>query len=222
MTTKPVLFSRSFIQTHPIATYFLVWVLSVFIVSLELFGSGVANSQALLADVGHVASDTLLALVPLAALVFVRAGLRYERVAFVASLAAVAVLLYVGIHVGNEALGALTGGEEHEHEVHGWYLLLFSGIAAILNLFQHRLLSRVDPEHHHGAHKGLHFHVLMDLVKNIALPVLGAGIALELLPHESDLWAALVIGALLILRALLLLYATFFPKHTEHAGHSHA
>lgn len=217
----PIVFSRAFIQKHPIAAYTLVWVLSLFIVGLELVGSGASGSQALLADVGHVASDTLLALVPLAALIFVRAGLRYDRVAFVSSLAAVALLFFVGFHVGSEALEALSGGEHHGHEVDGVLLFVFSGIAALLNLFQHRLLSRIDPEHHHGAHQGLHFHVLMDLVKNILLPVLGILIALSLVPDSADLWAALVIGALLIIRALLLLSTTLRGQRHDHAGHAH-
>ncbi len=212
----------TFIKQHPVLIYGVVWLLSIGIVTLELVGSGVSGSQALLADVGHVASDTLLALVPLAALLFMRAGLSYKRVAFVSSLAAVALLMFVGFHVGGEAFEAINGGEHHEHEVDGMLLFVFSGVAAIANLIQHRLLSRIDPEHHHGAHQGLHFHVLMDLVKNIALPILGILIALHVLPDHADLWAALAIGVLLIARAFLLLYATLFRTNEMHSGHGHA
>lgn len=200
--------------------YALVWLLSIGIVTLEIVGSGESGSQALLADIGHVASDTLLALVPLSALVFVRMGVSKRSVALVSSLIAVAFLLLIGYHVGSEALASLAGDTHHEHEVDGMLLFLFSGAAAILNLFQHRLLSRVSPEHHHGAHKGLHFHVLMDLVKNIALPALGLLIAFELIPDHADLWAALVIGGLLIIRGLALLYTTLRTKETD-ACHVH-
>lgn len=198
-----------------IAIYTYVWLLSLGIVGLELIGSWMSGSRALLADVGHVASDTLLALVPLTAALFMRAGVSKRRVTFIASLAAVALLMYVGLHVGGEALEALRGEEHHEHEVNGLLLVLFSGAAALMNVFQHRLLSRIDTEHHHGAHKGLHFHVLMDLVKNLILPVLGLLIAFEVLPDHADLWAALGIGALLIVRALILLRGLF-------RSHNHA
>ncbi|MES2668200.1 MAG: cation transporter [Patescibacteria group bacterium] len=197
---------------HPLRMYAFVWFLSLGIVALEIVGSGESGSQALLADVGHVASDTLLALVPLSALVFMRMGVSKRAVALVSSLAAVALLLFIGYHVGSEAIMSLMGDAHHDHEVNGMLLFLFSGSAAILNLFQHRLLSRISPEHHHGAHKGLHFHVIMDLVKNIALPTLGLLIAFELIPDASDLWAALVIGALLIVRGLMLLYTTVTAK----------
>lgn len=200
--------------------YALVWVLSVFIVSLELVGSWLSGSRALLADVGHVLSDTLLALVPLTAALLIRVGLNGRRIAFWSTLAAVAILIAIGFHVGGEAWEALSEGHHHEHEVDGILLFLFSGAAAIANFFQHRLLSKIDPVHHHGAHKGLHFHVLMDLVKNLALPVLGLGIAFSLLPESADLWAALVIGALLIVRALLLLKSLFFDRAESHA-HTH-
>ncbi len=200
--------------------YALVWVLSVFIVSLELVGSWLSGSRALLADVGHVLSDTLLALVPLTAALLIRVGLNTRRIAFWSTLAAVAILIAIGFHVGGEAWEALSEDHHHEHEVDGILLFLFSGVAAVANFFQHRLLSKIDPIHHHGAHKGLHFHVLMDLVKNLALPVLGLGIAFSVLPESADLWAALVIGILLIARALLLLKSLFFDRTASH-GHQH-
>ena len=209
------LFASRTVTEHPLRTYAFVWMLSLGIVALEIVGSGESGSQALLADIGHVASDTLLALVPLSALVFMRMGIKKESVALLSSLIAVAFLLFIGFHVGSEALASLAGDGHHEHEVDGMLLFLFSGSAAILNLFQHRLLSRVSPEHHHGAHKGLHFHVLMDLVKNIALPALGLLIAFEILPYGADLWAALAIGGLLMVRALTLLYATLAPKKKD-------
>ena len=201
---------------YPVRMYAFVWLLSIAIVTLEIIGSGESGSQALLADIGHVASDTLLALVPLSALLFMRFGIDKHTVAFVSSLVAVLFLLFIGYHVGSEALAAIAGNEHHGHEVNGILLFVFSGMAAVLNLFQHKLLSRISPEYHHGAHKGLHFHVLMDLVKNLALPVLGLLIAFSLLPESADLWAALVIAGLLILRALTLLYSTLFHRPVPH------
>jgi len=209
------LLRSSSITEHPLRTYAFVWILSLGIVTLEIVGSGASGSQALLADIGHVASDTLLALVPLSALVFIRFGINQKTVSFVSSIVAAAFLFFIGYHVVSEAFESLSGAH-HEHEVNGILLFVFSGTAAILNVFQHRLLSRVSPEYHHGAHKGLHFHVLMDLVKNIALPVLGLLIAFELLPDSADVWAALIIGGLLIARALILLYTTLRGKPVIH------
>lgn len=215
-------------HTHPehspkghVTIYTKVWLLSLSIVSFELVGSVLSGSHALLADIGHVISDTVLALIPLTALLLLRFKVSYRLVAFISSIVAGVFLAWIGLHVASEAWMGLMGDEHHEHEVNGWLLFLFSGLAALMNLFQHRLLSRVSPDYHHGAHKGLHFHVLMDLVKNIALPVLGLGIALHLLPDSADLWAALAIGALLIVRAIALLATTVFAKERPPLRHGH-
>jgi len=202
---------------RPIRTYALVWFLSLVIVSLEIGGSMLSGSRALLADIGHVASDTLLALVPLSALLLMRWNVHRRSVEIGSGLVAAAFLLLIGMHVGGEALESIRGGHDHAHEVDGILLFVFSGLAAVFNIFQHRLLRRVSPEHHHAAHKGLHFHVLMDLVKNIALPALGLGIAAGILADGADLWAALLIGALLIVRGLALLYTTLFARSHGHA-----
>ncbi len=83
-------------------------------------------------------------------------------------------------------------------------LFAFSLSAAGVNFAQHRLLSRVGQMHRHAAHSGYHFHVLTDMVKNIALPILGIGIATGIFPEITDLYVAYVIGVILILRSLLL------------------
>ncbi len=201
--------------------YLQVWLLSLAVVTFELVGSFLSGSQALLADIGHVISDTVLALVPLTALLLLRFRLSYRIVAFVSSIVAAVLLAWIGLHVGTEAWMELMGQEHHAHEVDGILLFVFSALAAGANFFQHRLLSRVSPDYHHGAHKGLHFHVLMDLAKNLLLPVLGLAIAFGLLPDHADLWAALAIGVLLVLRAIALLYATAFSKAPPPLRHGH-
>lgn len=217
---SPLALSRAYIERNPVKAYLLVWVLSISIVALQIFGSRESGSQALLADVGHVLSDTVLALVPLTALLAVRVGLTASRVHFWSTILAAAILFAIAYHVGSEAVAAFIGDEHEHHHVDGAMLFIFSGLAAIANLIQHRILSRISPEHHHGAHKGLHFHVVMDLVKNLVLPILGILIALSLLPDSTDLWAALGIGVLLVVRAILLLYAAFTPGKREDC-HAH-
>lgn len=195
--------------------YGAVWALAIAVVGLELAGAWLSGSHALLADVGHVLSDTVLALVPLLALGAMRFGINGKKVSLWASYLAVVILVWIGMHVGYEALTSLAGAEHEHHHVEGWLLFFFSSLAAGVNLIQHSLLSRIDPIHRHGAHTGLHFHVLMDLVKNLALPLLGVLIALNLLPHSADLYAAVFIGALLIIRAIVLLIETLRAKQVH-------
>jgi Co/Zn/Cd efflux system component len=54
-------------------------------------------------------------------------------------------------------------------------------------------------------HVGFHFHVRMDFLKNLALPVLGALLALQLVSPRADSWAAGCIGAWIAARGVVLL-----------------
>jgi len=67
------------------------------------------------------------------------------------------------------------------------------------------LLSQVQVLHRDVTHAGFHFHVRMDLLKNLALPALGALLALHLVGQRADTWAAGCIGAWIAARGLVLL-----------------
>lgn len=185
----------------PVRLYTKAWLLTFVIVGLELLGSWLSGSLALLADIGHVATDTLLALVPLTAAYAIRHRFNSKLVVGASGLLATALLFYIGFHVLHEAAEGLEG---HHHEVEGMMLFVFAGAAAIVNILQHRILSKVSPTHQHAAHAGLHFHVLTDLVKNIALPVLGLLLVFGLVSDHADLLMAQAIGWLILVRAAIL------------------
>jgi cobalt-zinc-cadmium efflux system protein len=188
--------------------YARVWFLTFIIVALEVTGSILSGSLALLADIGHIVTDSFLALIPLSvAHAIVKGSHERSRVPIlIGGIVTSIFLLGIGAHVILEAEEALEGG--HEHVVHGLLLFIFSLTAAGVNYTQHKLLSQVSEAHRHAAHSGYHFHVLTDLVKNIILPVLGASIALGILSEKSDLVIAYAIGIILMFRALLLLGET--------------
>lgn len=182
--------------------YLKAWGLTFVIAGLQLAGSIVSGSFALLADVTHVFTDTLVGLGPVS-VEFFRHRLRVpaRRIEQAGGLFVSGVLLFVGYRVIGESLEGLSGG--HEHDVEGGLMFVFTVIAAGVNYLQHRLLRRVSPMHRHAAHAGFHFHILTDLVKNLLLPV----IALTIFfggPESLDIWAALGIGVLIFLRAFIL------------------
>jgi len=183
--------------------YAKAWLLTFVIVALGVSGSLLSGSLALLADVGHIITDSFLALVPLSVAHAIVMGKGQSRLPIIiGGVIAALLLLFIGTHVILEAREALSGGEEHH--VDGQLLLLFSLAAAGVNFTQHRLLSRVSQMHRHAAHSGYHFHILTDLVKNIALPILGLGIAVGIFPEIADVYMAYAIGIVLIVRAILL------------------
>lgn len=181
--------------------YLRAWGLTFVIAGFELVGSILSGSFALLADISHVFTDTVVGLGPVS-VEFFRHRLRMsaERIEQAGGILVSAVLIFVGVHILDEVAEHTGGGE---HEVEGALMFLFAALAAGTNFLQHRLLSRVSPIHRHAAHAGFHFHILTDMVKNLLLPVLaltiwfGADTAL-------DLWAGYAIGWLVIIRASLL------------------
>lgn len=186
------------------SVYVKAWALTFVIIVIQLVGALYSGSLAILADVGHVIADSFIALFPLSAVWLVRKGFDTKKVQRIAGTLAAVFLLFIGFHVVEEALAGLSG-EGHEHHVEGAWLFLFASLAAGVNYFQHRILSAVSPMHRHAAHSGYHFHVLTDMVKNILLPVLGVALVLGADDHW-DLYATFAIGALIFLRASILLF----------------
>lgn len=190
--------------------YLKAWGLTFVIAGFELAGSILSGSFALLADVTHVFTDTVVGLGPVSVEFFRhRFQVSAQRIEQAGGLIVAAILIFVGVHIIGEAAEHLRG--EEYNEVEGGLMFLFATLAAITNFLQHRLLSRVSPIHRHAAHTGFHFHILTDLVKNILLPVL----ALVILfggPEAVDIWAGYVIGWLIIVRAALLALESMLGK----------
>lgn len=190
--------------------YIKAWLITFLIAGLELAGSIVSGSFALLADVSHVFTDTIIGVAPVSVEFFRhRTKFTAERIEQIGGFLVAGILLFVGFHVLEEATEHLHG--EEEHHIEGMYMFIFATLAALGNYVQHRLLSRISPMHRHSAHSGFHFHILTDLVKNLILPLLALAIYLGGSP-AIDAWAGYAIGWLIILRALVLVLESMFGK----------
>ena len=184
--------------------YLWAWLLSLLVVLIELAGAIVSGSLALRADVWHVAGDMLIAIAPVVVSYTRARRANVERIVLSAGVVVAATLIAIGGAVLAEARTALLVGTS-SHEVDGWVLSGFSLMSGAINLLQTRMLSLIHASHRDVTHVGFHFHVQMDLLKNLALPSLGALLALHLAPQQSDIWAAACIGAWIATRGLALL-----------------
>ena len=112
----------------------------------------------------------------------------------------------IGSAILADAHSALLGGRP-SHEVQGWVLSRFSLMSGAINLWQNHMLS-----HTCGAPgrdtRGFHFHIRMDLPKNLELPFLDMLLALHMVPQQSDIWAGDRIGVWIASRGLALLTRT--------------
>lgn len=190
--------------------YLKAWLITFVIAGLELTGSIVSGSFALLADVSHVFTDTIIGVAPISVEFFRhRTRLSAQRIEQIGGFFVAAILLFIGYHVLEGAAEHLGG--DNEHNVEGMLMFIFASLAALGNYVQHRLLSRVSPMHRHYAHSGFHFHILTDLVKNLILPILALIIFFGGSP-AIDAWAGYAIGWLIIVRALILALESIFGK----------
>jgi Co/Zn/Cd efflux system component len=194
--------SQPIASTERLGLYVKAWLLTFYIAGIELAGSVASGSFALLADVTHVFTDTIVGLGPVSVeLGKRRLSIDPRLIERIGGFAVAGILLFVGAHIIEEA-GARASGE-HAHEVEGLLMFAFAVMAALGNYVQHRLLSRISPMHRHAAHSGFHFHVLTDLLKNLLLPILALAIHFGA-PEALDAYAALGIGWLILIRAGLL------------------
>jgi len=186
------------------SAYWRAWSVSLIIMVIELAGSIVSGSVALRADVWHMAGDMLVALAPVAVTYARARGLNPYKIILAGGMAVALLLIAIGAMLLEEARNSL-GSPIPSHEVHGWLLSGFALTSALANWWQHRLLSQVHVQHRDVTHVGFHFHVRMDLLKNLALPALGALLALQLVSQRADTWAAGCIGAWIAVRGVVLL-----------------
>jgi cobalt-zinc-cadmium efflux system protein len=186
------------------SVYWRAWILSLLIMVMELAGSIVSGSFALRADVWHMAGDMLVAFAPVAATYARGRRLNPQKIVLFGGAAVGMVLMAIGVLLLEEAVHNVTSPIP-AHEVHGWLLSGFALLSAVGNWWQHRFLSQVQVPHRDLTHVGFHFHVRMDFLKNLALPVLGALLAWQLVPQRADSWAAGCIGAWIAARGVVLL-----------------
>lgn len=189
-----------------IKVYTKAWALTWAVAILEVVGSILSGSVALLADVTHVITDTIIGLAPISVEIAKkkRPLMCAQNIERAGGIIASAILIFVGFMVINEASEG--HGEEH---ITGWIMFIFALLAAGANYLQHKILSTVSPIHRHSAHAGFHFHILTDFAKNLLLPIIAIAISLGA-PDSLDAFAAKCIGILIILRSIILLAESIY------------
>ncbi len=188
-----------------IKIYTKAWALTWAVALIEIAGSVLSGSLALLADVTHVITDTIIGLAPVSVEIVKkkRPLLHAQNIERAGGIFASLILIAVGISVLHEANNA------HEKNINGILMFVFALIAAGANYLQHKILSKVSPMHRHSAHAGFHFHILTDFAKNLALPIVAIAIAFGA-PQSIDIVAAKAIGVLIILRSLILISESIY------------
>lgn len=198
-----------------IKRYGIVFAIAAVILVLEVGGGFISGSLALLADAGHVFTDTAAIAVSVIVAYLVKRGRDEQSVRFVGGIINALLLLAVAIWVAVEAKDRL----DHPREITSWVMILVAIAGTIGNYVQHRVLDMANE--HHVTHEAMSLHVLSDLLQSVV--VVFAGIAIALTgQHIIDPLLSFVIAGLMMFWALRLLMRLFSGHYNEeHECHHH-
>lgn len=132
----------------------------------EVVGGVVSQSLALLADAGHVFTDTCAILVAIVVGYRVKCGANETRTRKVGGYINALLLGAVAVWVFVEAVERF----QNPREVVSWVMISITVLGTIGNYVQHRIMESADEDH--VTHESMHLHILSDLVQSFGV-VLG-------------------------------------------------
>ena len=192
----------------------LAWVLGVtfLILVFELAGGWLSGSLALLADAGHVFSDSAAIVVTLITAVLVRIGTNTKRVRDAAFRINIGLLFLVAGWIAFEAIERF----QNFGEILSPVMVTFALVGSAGNYWQHYLLKGAAEEHKHHVHRALSLHVISDFVQSGA--VVAGGIAIWASGWVIiDPILSIGIAVWIVLRAIQLA----LHPHGDHEHHHH-
>jgi len=149
-----------------IKRYGILFGIAGMILIAEVVGGIISQSLALLADAGHVLTDTGAILVAIIVSYRVKCGANETRTRKVGGYVNVLLLGGVAVWVLVEA----TERFQEPREVVSWVMISIAVLGTIGNYVQHRMMESADEDH--VTHESMHLHILSDLIQSIGV-VLG-------------------------------------------------
>lgn len=192
--------------------YYYIFLLTLGIGVVEMIGSFVSGSIALLADTAHVSLDCVAAGISVYVAHTARTHADPVSLRLIWMRRSGWLLLLALAWIAYEAIGRFSG----LHVVTAWRVMVTAGIAACLNYAQHRLV----PHDHSMTAKAQHLHVAGDLASNIVVFV-GGG----LIWWTGRVWIDPVLSLVIVGGVSYLTIKMMRAPHSEdghdHFGHSH-
>ena len=169
--------------------YWFLFVLALIIFAGEVVGGIISGSLALLADAGHVLTDTIAMLVSIITAYYVKRKRWSEKsIRAIGGVINALLLLAIAIWISVEGMERIN----HPRDIISKTMMAFAIFGALGNWLQYKVLGTLKEEH--VTHKAMRLHILSDLFqsatvvlggvaiyftqKNIIDPVLSVGIAL--------------------------------------------
>lgn len=143
--------------------YYLIFGIAAIILIAEIVGGIASQSLALLADAGHVLTDTVAILVAIIVGYCVKRGNKEEKTRRIGGYINTLLLGGVAIWIAVEAVRRLKQPEE----IVSWMMLSIAVLGTIGNLVQHKIIGYSDDEH--VTHESMRLHILSDLIQSLGV-----------------------------------------------------
>lgn len=146
-----------------IKRYGLIFGIAAMILIAEVVGGIVSQSLALLADAGHVFTDTGATIVAIIVAYRVKHGANEAKTRKVGGYINALLLGGVSVWVGVEAIERF----QQPREVVSWVMISIAVLGTIGNYVQHRIMESADEEH--VTHESMQLHILSDLLQSVGV-----------------------------------------------------
>jgi len=194
--------------------YGLIFGIAAMILIAEVVGGVISHSLALLADAGHVFTDTGATLVAIIVAYRVKRGANDAQTRKVGGYINALLLGGVAVWVGVEAIERF----QSPREIVSWVMISIAVLGTIGNYVQHRIMESADEEH--VTHESMQLHILSDLLQSVGV-VLG-GILIWVTDWVLvDPIISIVIALMMARWTWKLLGKLWSGKYDDSHGHCH-
>jgi len=155
-----------------IKRYWLIFGIAIVILIGEIWGGIISGSLALLADAGHVFTDSAAILVSVIIAFLVKKGSDENKTRNIGGVINALLLGFISIWVFIEALERIG----NPRDITSWIMISIAIIGTIGNYIQHRVIEVSDEKH--ITHEAMSLHILSDLAQSGVVVTGGIVIAL--------------------------------------------
>ena len=143
--------------------YGILFCIAAVIMAAEVVGGIASKSLALLADAGHVLTDTGAIFVAIVVGYCVKCGANEARTRKIGGYINALLLGGIAIFIAVEAVKRF----KQPQEVVSWMMLSIATVGTIGNFVQHRIMKSADNKH--VTHESMRLHILSDLMQSLGV-----------------------------------------------------
>ena len=146
-----------------IKRYLLIFGIAILILAIEIIGGIISQSLALLADAGHVFTDTSATTISIIVAYYVRYGANEEHTRKIGGYINALLLGCITIWIAIEAIDRF----QNPREIGSITMITVAVLGTIGNYIQHKIIESANEEH--VTHESMKLHIRSDLLQSMGV-----------------------------------------------------